>query len=95
MEFSAAANVQTLPSRIAARMYFILHSPILVFSCQLVPEAGLEPARPCGHRILSPVRLPLRHSGTPIEGWRLDPELNRGTGICSPLHNHSAIEPYY
>lgn len=29
----------------------------------LVPEAGLEPARSCLPRILSPVRLPLRHSG--------------------------------
>ena len=29
-----------------------------------IPEAGLEPARPCGHWILSPARLPippLRH----------------------------------
>ena len=29
----------------------------------LVPEAGLEPARPCGHRILSPVRLPISPLG--------------------------------
>lgn len=28
----------------------------------LVAEAGLEPARPCGHRVLSPARLPFRHS---------------------------------
>jgi hypothetical protein len=26
----------------------------------LVPENGLEPSRSCGHRILSPARLPLR-----------------------------------
>ena len=25
--------------------------------------------------------------------WRLGPELNRRTGICSPLHHHSATEP--
>ena len=24
-----------------------------------VPEAGIEPARPCGHRILNPARLPI------------------------------------
>src|SRR5262245_33997041 len=24
-----------------------------------MPEAGLEPARPCGHRILNPGRLPI------------------------------------
>lgn len=29
----------------------------------VVPEAGLEPARSCPLRILSPVRLPFRHSG--------------------------------
>ena len=25
----------------------------------LVPENGVEPSRPCGHRILSPARLPV------------------------------------
>ena len=25
----------------------------------LVPEKGVEPSRPCGHRILSPARLPV------------------------------------
>ena len=29
----------------------------------LVPERGLEPLRPCERRILSPLRLPFRHSG--------------------------------
>ena len=29
----------------------------------LVPEAGLEPARPYGQEILSLQRLPFRHSG--------------------------------
>ena len=29
----------------------------------LVPRAGLEPARPCGLRILSPLRLPFHHRG--------------------------------
>jgi hypothetical protein len=28
-----------------------------------VPEAGLEPASPFGRRILSPLRIPFRHSG--------------------------------
>jgi hypothetical protein len=28
-----------------------------------VPEAGLEPALPCGNWILNPARLPFRHSG--------------------------------
>ena len=30
----------------------------------LVPGAGLEPARACAQRILSPLRLPFRHPGT-------------------------------
>ena len=29
----------------------------------LVPEPGFEPGRHCGHGILSPLRLPFRHSG--------------------------------
>ena len=28
-----------------------------------IPKEGLEPTRPCGHRILSPARLPFRHFG--------------------------------
>src|SRR5690606_26781117 len=32
------------------------------------PEAGLEPARPCGREILSLLRIPFRHSGREIEG---------------------------
>ncbi len=30
----------------------------------MVPEEGVEPTRPCDQRILSPPRLPFRHSGT-------------------------------
>ena len=30
----------------------------------MVPEVGLEPTRHCWQRILSPQRLPFRHSGT-------------------------------
>ena len=29
----------------------------------LVPRGGLEPPRPCGLRILSPLRLPISPSG--------------------------------
>lgn len=29
----------------------------------LVPEVGVEPTRPEGQRILSPLRLPFRHPG--------------------------------
>ena len=31
---------------------------------KVVPEEGVEPTRPCDQRILSPPRLPFRHSGT-------------------------------
>ena len=34
----------------------------------LVPRAGLEPARGCPRRILSPLRLPFRHLGLSIRG---------------------------
>ena len=33
----------------------------------MVPQAGLEPARPCRQQILSLPRLPFRHWGFPIE----------------------------
>ena len=32
----------------------------------MVPQAGLEPARPCRQQILSLPRLPFRHWGFPI-----------------------------
>ena len=35
-----------------------------VMGISMVPEAGFEPARPCGQKILSLVRLPFRHSGS-------------------------------
>jgi hypothetical protein len=38
----------------------------------LVPEEGVEPTRPCGHRILSPARLPvppLGHGDRISHGW--------------------------
>jgi hypothetical protein len=39
----------------------------------LVPAAGLEPARSCELRILSPLRLPFRQAGI----WCAVPDLNR------------------
>ena len=39
---------------------------------QLIPAAGVEPARPCGHWILSPARLPIpprRQSITGVAGF--------------------------
>ena len=33
------------------------------FYSSLVPVVGVEPTRPCELRILSPVRLPFRHTG--------------------------------
>ena len=35
---------------------------------RVVPEEGIEPSRPCGQWILSPPRLPFRHSGTERSG---------------------------
>src|SRR3546814_8983796 len=39
----------------------------------LVPAAGLEPARPCGLGILSPVCLPVPSSGPAAEGSKTGP----------------------
>ena len=33
---------------------------------RVMPEVGFEPTRPCGPRILSPLRMPFRHSGKRI-----------------------------
>src|SRR5438876_6853969 len=30
-----------------------------ILFAKMVPENGVEPSRPCGHRILSPARLPV------------------------------------
>src|ERR1035437_6475191 len=37
--------------------------PVKTCICRGMPEEGVEPTRPCGHWILSPARLPFRHSG--------------------------------
>ena len=45
----------------ARRATRLLYSAIF-----MVPRAGLEPARDCSHRILSPVCLPFHHQGSLI-----------------------------
>ena len=42
----------------------------------LVPRAGLEPARPYEHRILSPACLPVPPPGHGLEQKRLNPKLS-------------------
>src|SRR5690554_2631714 len=62
----------------------------------MVPGAGLEPARPEGQGILSPMRLPISPPGRwdlRVLKWRRGSESNRRTRSCSPLHNHSATAP--
>ena len=58
----------------------------------MVPGAGLEPARYFYRKILSLVCLPIPPPGH--RAWRLESESNRRTRSCSPLHNHSAIQPF-
>ena len=53
---------QTLSRRCFARIRAVLRGGH-PFAEVLVPEEGVEPTRPCGQRILSPPRLPFRHSG--------------------------------
>ncbi len=60
----------------------------------MVPRAGLEPARPRGRGILSPMRLPISPPGRWIGCiWRPGSESNRRTRLCRPLHDHSATRP--
>jgi hypothetical protein len=58
----------------------------------LVPRAGIEPARSNEREILSLLCLPISPSGQ--RKWRLESESNRRTRSCSPLHDHSAIQPF-
>ncbi len=70
----------------------------------MVPEAGLEPARPKGRQILNLLCLPISPLGlsavrkklaTTKKGyWRRDPESNRTSWICNPEHNRFAIAPF-
>lgn len=50
-----------------------------ISNVDVVPEEGVEPTRPCGQRILSPPRLPFRHSGvaTPKREPLWGPQLGR------------------
>src|SRR2546427_10514022 len=49
----------------------------------LVRKEGVEPPRPCGHRILSPARLPV--PPLPHSGHRTDYTSVVLYGVCSPL----------
>ena len=56
-------------------------------SKNVVPEEGVEPTRPCDQRILSPPRLPFRHSG---------PRPSKVTRHRAPLKSRlagSCVEP--
>ena len=76
-----------------------------LFIREMVPGAGLEPARPYERGILNPLCLPisppgqrgilvLLQAGIAKHIWRRNPESNRDTRICNPLHSHSAIPPF-
>lgn len=67
----------------------------------MVPEAGLEPARPKDRQILNLLCLPISPLGQSAftsvrkeEKWRRDPESNRTSWICNPEHNRFAIAPF-
>ena len=51
----------------------------------MVPGAGIEPARPCGQRILSPVRLPVSPSGQAVDSVRQSAaDWNRRAQVATP-----------
>ncbi len=53
------------------RIDALFSNPIQGIIGPLVPEPGFEPGRPCGQWILSPLRLPFRHSGVWAESIAL------------------------
>ena len=55
-----------------------------------IPEEGLEPTRPCGQRILSPPRLPFRHSGTDEQKYH---EQRHSANQDQPLDPQSLVFP--
>lgn len=65
------------------RRDFVSDGPAL-WTKKLVPGVGVEPTRPCGLRILSPLRMPFRHPGT-AHGNNLSRHLQRQniTGITA------------
>ncbi len=76
---------------------------ILIFAgvSFIVPEVGLEPTRGCPHRILSPARLPFRHSGAENRGalyqrTKCAPGATRGllTNAYAPTHNSVEGSPH-
>ena len=63
-----------------------------------VPEVGLEPTLPCGNWILSPARLPFRHSGKSVTPQQFEqglPHCQRGhdRGIMLERRNSSWSQP--
>ena len=59
----------------------------------LVPGAGLEPARPCGQRILSPLRLPIPPPG--CGAGRPSQHSNGAGGSGGKMEAGVGIEPAY
>jgi hypothetical protein len=58
----------------------------------LVPKAGVEPARRCRRRILSPLRLPFRHFGRSVMVGVPPPTVNRRGGPGVPRRNSSGLQ---
>lgn len=62
-----------------------------------MPEVGLEPTHPCGHWILSPARLPFRHSGAGAQprGQRTRTAEGQRSELeeANPVHRCAQREP--
>jgi hypothetical protein len=64
---------------------------LLIF---LVPGGGLEPPRPCGLRILSPLRLPISPSGpSRVKGWCYRTYLGRPPLLRNRSRGTDSIPP--
>ena len=71
----------------------ILPADATAWRDQEVPTASLPAAPISVRRYRTAPAMPENAAGVLVRSLRLGPELNRRTGICSPLHNHSATEP--
>ena len=75
-----------MPLGAPRRGYWSISFTTLSTTGQFVPEVGFEPTLPCEKRILSPLRLPLRHSG--IKG---NQDLFLSSRVCRVLSQIAAF----
>lgn len=89
------ASPASSPSKIRTYDLVVNSHPLYLLSYRGTgPLARRALYQNCSVDTTAPVSLPLtRHPALDFPDWRRGPELNRGTGLCRPLHHHSATAP--